>query len=121
MSSPSSAGGGAFGGVLAAGAAGRGVGAADWPEDTSRTKPSLSSCWISASNLSAESLSNLAEMSESGVLPSTAASTARSARDRWLVLPEASCTPLPVFEKIARGLRLLVSFGSMAASYYSQH
>jgi hypothetical protein len=32
------------------------------------------------------------------VLPSIADSTARSARDRLLVLPVASCTPFPVFE-----------------------
>jgi len=68
------------------------------PGFTSRMKPSASIFWISAKNLSSGARSNLALSSLTVVLPSMAERIARSPRDNWLVLPDASCTPLPVFE-----------------------
>src|SRR6185503_11193075 len=65
---------------------------------TSRTKPSLSSCAMSFSNSASKLLPTFCATSPSVARPSMAESTARSARLRRLVLPEASWTPLPDFE-----------------------
>ena len=69
-------------------------------EATSRTNPSFSSFWSSWRNFAASIFSNFLLTSETRVLPSIWASTARSARGRKLDLPEASSMPLPVLEKI---------------------
>jgi hypothetical protein len=68
------------------------------PADTSRMKPPLSSCWTSFSNSPSKLLPTFCATSASVARPSIAESTARSGRERWLVLPAASCTPLPDFE-----------------------
>ena len=68
------------------------------PGDTSRMKPSASILRRTAMNLSSPARSNFAPSCCTVILPSIAARMARSPRDRKLVLPDASCTPLPVFE-----------------------
>ena len=84
-----------------AGAAGLGTeGAGAALEATSRTNPSLANYSSNWKNLASGILSNFLLISDSVVLPSTWASTARSARERMLDLPEASSMPLPVFEQI---------------------
>jgi hypothetical protein len=68
------------------------------PAATSRTNPSLSSCAMSFSNSPSKLLPTFCATSPSVARPSMADSTARSARLRRLVLPEASWTPLPDLE-----------------------
>src|SRR6478736_2434069 len=68
------------------------------PEDTSRTKPFLSSCEIRFWNAGSNALPTFCATSASVARPSIAASTTRSPRCSRLVLPDASCTPLPDFE-----------------------
>ena len=78
--------------------------------DTSRMKPSLSSLLMSDLNSLSNCLPTFVATSPSVARPSIAESTARSGRDSWLVLPDASCTPLPDLEKMAVGFILCALF-----------
>ena len=73
-------------------------------------KPSLSSLLIRPLKSLSNCLPTLPATSARVARPSIAESTARSPRESELVFPDASCTPLPDFEKIAVGFILCALF-----------